>query len=314
MKSAVLFLIFKREDTTRMVFKKIREAQPPRLYIAADGPRHGRPGEKEQCYAARKVVEIIDWPCEVHRLYRDENHGCGKAVSEAISWFFEHEKEGIIIEDDVLPHIDFFEFCDEMLERYRDRLDIHSIGGHCALKNYVPSDASYYKSTIMEIWGWATWKRVWDTYEYDANKYSRKKLVHQIWKRYPAAMAIFNLWALWKVTKKNAIDTWDYQFGFNMIYHKRYTISPYHNLVQNVGFGTGATHTSESRDKNNEEVVYGILPIKHPLQLSLDRKADIVAMSAKGMYNHNLLFYLTRSLFRVVKRRYENRNTHCSQL
>ena len=142
MKSAILFIIFKRPDTTKRVFERIREAQPPRLYIAADGPRSNKPGEAEKCAAARKVVETIDWPCEVHRLYRDENLGCGKGVSSAITWFFEHEEQGIIIEDDILPHIDFFKYCDEMLDRYKDDERIQMVCGRSCLYTGYKFDAS----------------------------------------------------------------------------------------------------------------------------------------------------------------------------
>ena len=130
MESAVLFIIFKRADTVQKVFERIREAKPPRLYIAADGPRKDRDDEVEKCMAARKAVENVDWPCETHRLYRDKNMGCGKGVSSAITWFFEHEEQGVIIEEDVLPHIDFFKYCDEMLDRYKDEERIQGISGH----------------------------------------------------------------------------------------------------------------------------------------------------------------------------------------
>ena len=129
MKSPVLFIIFIREDTTRKVFEKIREAKPPRLYIAADGPRPGRPDDIEKCKATRSIVNDIDWECEVKTLFRDENLGCGKGVSSAITWFFDNEPEGIIIEDDILPNMEFFKFCDEMLEKYRDDERIQLVAG-----------------------------------------------------------------------------------------------------------------------------------------------------------------------------------------
>ena len=49
MKTAVLFLVFNRPDTTVRVFETIRQARPPRLYVAADGPRKNRTDENEKC-------------------------------------------------------------------------------------------------------------------------------------------------------------------------------------------------------------------------------------------------------------------------
>ena len=108
------------ESIPQQVCNRIREVRPPKLYIAADGPRKNVLDEGKKCEETRRIVEVVDWPCEVYRLYNNDNLGCGEGVSRAITWFFEHEEEGIIIEDDVLPHLDFFRFCDEMLERYRD--------------------------------------------------------------------------------------------------------------------------------------------------------------------------------------------------
>ena len=124
LKTAVLFLVFNRPDTTKQVFKAIRQAKPPRLYVAADGPRADKPGEAEKVEQARRIAMQVDWDCEVKTLFREKNLGCGKAVSSAIDWFFENEEEGIILEDDCLPSQSFFWFCEELLERYR--LDMQS--------------------------------------------------------------------------------------------------------------------------------------------------------------------------------------------
>ena len=127
----ILFLIFNRPDVTKCVFEEIRKQKPQYLYLAADGPRANKPGEYEKCILAREVVlEGIDWNCELKTLYRDENLGCGKAVSEAITWFFEHVEEGIILEDDCLPNNSFFTFCSELLDRFRTTDKIMHISGN----------------------------------------------------------------------------------------------------------------------------------------------------------------------------------------
>ena len=108
MNNALLFLVFNRPDTTRKVFNAIRDAKPPRLYIAADGHRPDCVGEDMLCDEVRKIATSVDWACEVKTLFRDRNLGCKKGVSSGINWFFQHEEQGIILEDDVLPHPDFF--------------------------------------------------------------------------------------------------------------------------------------------------------------------------------------------------------------
>lgn len=278
MKSSVLFVIFKRVDTTQMVFSRIREARPPKLYIAADGPRLERVGEAEQCNATRKVVENVDWPCEVHHLYRDKNLGCGEGVSSAITWFFEHEEEGIIIEDDILPHLDFFKYCDEMLERYRDNDKIKCICGSNAFYEDIKYPYSYYYSHYMMVWGWATWRRTWKEYDKSLKSIPRNLFLKQI-ELLPVkkgsklkAIEIFDV-----MTSDHPIDTWDYQLFFSILNHKGLTVIPINNLCKNIGFGhADAIHTTVVSEKIETHVVRTCYPLIHPAIIKESRKLDSI--------------------------------------
>ena len=303
MKSAVLFIIFKREDTTKRVFERIREAQPPRLYIAADGPRKDRTDEKEKCKAARRVVEFIDWPCEVHRLYRDENLGCGKGVSSAITWFFEHEKQVIIIEDDILPHIDFFKYCDEMLDLYKDDERLQGISGHNVFYNPVKASAPYYMSNFSGIWGWASWRRVWNTYVYSIEVLPREELFLRLKKRMPAKTSSFFL-GIYDIMVRKGIDTWDYQFYFNQILNDRYFIIPYINMTCNIGFDSSdATHTSLSNFGESQHLEKSPYPFVHPKELSKDENADQVRINNSHFYRSSVLHRIWGRLIRFFKTR-----------
>ena len=133
----ILFLIFNRPDTTKVVFERIREIKPSRLYVAADAPRQGKDKEAELCRQSRSIIDSVDWPCEVKTLFREENLGCKKAISSAITWFFEQEEYGVILEDDCLPDLSFFRFCEELLIKYKDDERIGHIGGNCFLPGIV---------------------------------------------------------------------------------------------------------------------------------------------------------------------------------
>jgi len=162
----ILFLVFNRPNTTQRVFNVIRQVKPKQLFVAADGPRRDKGADEEKCEATREIVKQIDWDCEVKTLFREENLGCGKAVSSAITWFFENVEEGIILEDDCLPNLDFFGYCEELLDRYRDNREVMFIGGDNFQKGKKWGDASYYFSAYNHVWGWATWKRTWDIYDF----------------------------------------------------------------------------------------------------------------------------------------------------
>lgn len=302
MKSPVLFIIFKRVDTTRRVFERIREAKPPRLYVAADGPRKDRFDEIEKCIATRKVVENIDWPCEVFRLFREENLGCGKGVSSAITWFFEHEEQGIIIEDDVLPHIDFFRYCDEMLDRYRDNQNIQLIAGrNYFLKDY-PSKYSYYLSSYAHIWGWASWRRVWKTYCFDVNSYDEKTLKSNCYKRLPKKSAKY-FCNIYEKMKRMEIDTWDYQLVINEFFYNRYAISPFVNMIENLGMGSiDAVHTKYDIPEISSYMAKSPYPLRHPEKLTTDEKADLIAMKISWQYVPNLIDRIQYKIISLAKR------------
>jgi hypothetical protein len=138
------------------------------LYIAADGPRKNRHGEYEKCEETRRIATQIDWNCEVNKtLFRDENLGCGKAVSDAVSWFFQNEEEGIILEDDILPHPDFFLIVKNFLKNtgmlMRSNL---SPAGFFLFGDKINND-SYYFSAFNYVWGWAGWRKTWEIYDFN---------------------------------------------------------------------------------------------------------------------------------------------------
>lgn len=245
-RNAVLFIIFNRPDVTATVFEAIRKARPPRLYIAADGPRPQRPGEAEKCAQTRAVVEKIDWDCECHTLFQSENLGCRRGVTTALDWFFTAEPQGIILEDDCLPGPSFFRYCDDLLDAYRDDDRV----GHIAGTNYAPTavrgdvDASYLFSRHISVWGWATWRNRWFG--------SRGALNH--WPEFPAARLMPTLYpdrnerrarlnANLKASKQQ-IDAWSYEWVFANASQSRLAIVPRVNQIINIGFGAEATHTT----------------------------------------------------------------------
>jgi hypothetical protein len=271
LKTPILFLIFKRLDTTKQVFEQIKKEKPPKLYIAADGPRKNVEGELEKCKAVREyVLNNIDWDCKVKTLFREKNLGCGRAVSEAITWFFEQEEEGIILEDDVLPSLSFFWFCEELLEKYKNDIRIWHIGG-CNFQNgIIRGDGDYYFSALNHIWGWASWANRWKYYDFELKNMNSDRFIENYWKG-----SALRYWKriFWKMKNKE-IDTWDYQWIFTMWYHQGLGISPNVNLISNIGFGRDATHTENLNSKVANLQRGDIILKNHPNKIVRDIEAD----------------------------------------
>ena len=276
MTTAVLFIIFNKPKTTQTVFEAIRLAKPIRLYIAADGPRENKSGEKELCEQTRKIAQNVDWDCEVKTLFQKENLGCGKAVSHAISWFFENEEMGIILEDDCLPHQSFFKYCEELLEKYKNNEKIGIISGNNHQRGRKIGDFSYYFSDIANTWGWATWARSWNDFRLNVNELDENLVLNEIKKLFPEKK-FNNFWIkIYKKMKKIETDIWDYQFYFSQIAKNRVFIDPNVNLVSNIGYNDiNSTHTFDKYSPLANIPVQAMeFPLKHPMEISVNHKAD----------------------------------------
>ncbi|RXF69094.1 nucleotide-diphospho-sugar transferase [Arcticibacter tournemirensis] len=275
-KSPVLFIAFNRPDTTLRVFEKIREAKPSKLYFACDGARKNKIEDIELCKETRDIIRYVDWDCELKALYQEKNLGCKYAVSSAITWFFEHEEEGIILEDDCLPSNDFFRFCDIMLDKYRNDTRIRHITG-CNLqygKKWGP--ASYYFSNNVHVWGWACWKRVWIDYDVELSKYQQEEVEEQFSKIFNEPLLVESWKDIFQKLKRNEIDTWDYQLGITNFFNNGLGIIPNVNMISNIGFRADGTHTFTETDPNSN-IPHQKLPdvILHPKYILPEKKADI---------------------------------------
>ena len=271
----ILFIVFNRLDTTKQVVKVFKEVKPPRLFIAADGGRANKEGEAERCEAVRKyILENIDWDCDVKTLFQEQNLGCGKGVTTAISWFFSHVEEGIILEDDCVPHPDFFEYCHELLEKYRNDENIAIISGDNFQDGKKMGDGSYYFTKYANIWGWATWRRYWNKYHLDLNTYDKEVIYKKIDKRIKTKRERVFWKSLFETMRVAPIDTWDYQMAFCSWHNDMYSIVPNVNLIRNVGFGEDATHTLGANAREAFFTTNPILPLIHPTGNEIQDKAD----------------------------------------
>lgn len=272
----ILFLIFNRAETAQQVFQAIRLARPPRLYVAADGPRENKEGEAQKVESIRNfVISNIDWECEVKTLFREKNLGCRIAVSSAIDWFFENEEQGIILEDDCLPDQSFFRFCQELLEHYINDERIMMISGTNSVGSWKKDSQSYHYSIYGSIWGWATWKRAWQHYDEKMALWQNLEIQERLSDVLSNKEELRNRKIICEKTFLGKINTWDYQWTFARLIQSGLSIVPSVNLVQNIGLGRDdATHTASNnrRAKNVRNKIS--FPILKNIYLIPDRRYD----------------------------------------
>lgn len=267
MNTAVLLLVFKRLEATRQVLEAIRLAKPPRLYIASDGPRANVPEESRQVSNVREfLASSVDWDCSVQTLFRDQNLGCRFGPESGITWFFEHEAEGIVLEDDCIPGPDFFEYCQWALETYRDDSRVwHIMGNNFSAPSHLYNDAQISFSALAQVWGWATWRDRWVKYQgnpFYLMRQSREK--RRAW----------NISALAKVSKmshvselQKGLDAWDYQWQVTILNHGGLCLSSKNNLISNIGDDEHSTHIAVGDKRTHGPVGQMDSPIQYQVPI-----------------------------------------------
>lgn len=273
----VIFIVFRRPGLTAPVFARIREVRPAKLFIVADGPRPGHPGEAEECRRTRRLIEQgVDWPCEVVRVYAETNLGCARRVSSGLTRVFEQVEEAIVLEDDCLPDPTFFQFCAELLERYRGDERIAQIAG-CSFRAIPPdSGDSYFFSQYPHCWGWATWRRAWRHYDHSMTAWRdparRRELLRRI-----EAPAERKYWRhAFSGTLSERHDSWGYRWTLTCWSRGLLSIVASSNLVSNIGVGVDATHTRDQDQKLTLPAYPMPFPLQHPIQIVRDAAADAV--------------------------------------
>jgi len=295
----VLLIAFNRPDTTEQVFQKIREAKPQKLYVAVDGARQSKEGEEELVSNVKKIVENVDWQCDVKYKYNETNKGAEITVSSAITWALESEEYVIILEDDIIAPLSFFRFAQEMLIKYKDNENIGLVSG-C---NFTPlnkhDENDYYFVKYAHSWGWATWKRMWNKF----NLYAEVKEEHL---RYDYLKKISNTKAeaiYYKNKFKNIKNkgrgnsTWDSIGGYILRTNNYINIIPRVNLTSNIGvYGLHAIGKTEHHFRSYDE---NFIVKKHPDKIELNAEYDMYHFN--NYINKNKKHFIIRLVKKMLK-------------
>ena len=275
LKTPILLITFNRPDHTRQVLEEIRKQQPTQLYVCQDGARDGKENDRIKVQEVRAVVkELVDWPCELHTLYQKQNLGCGPGPQAGITWFFENVEQGIIMEDDCLPHPDFFRYCEELLNMYKDDERVQFINSTLYHDRWK-CEGSYGFSHYMVTGAWAAWRSTWQGFDLDLLGLNAWKFRRQVL-RMTKNRAEANWWYF--IVKaiqadKSKKSYWDYQMQIHLFRNGALTIHPKVNLISNIGFDAEGTHTTWN-DGRGDKSVFPILPLIHPKSMEVDYAMD----------------------------------------
>lgn len=271
---AVLLIIYNRPALAVQVVTALREYKPAKVYIAADGPRAS--SDAELCRLCRQgVVNEIDWDCEVYTRFSDENLGCGRGPSSAISWFFENEECGVILEDDCLPSLSFFNFCEQMLSKFFDTDDVMMVAGFNP--HACDNESSLYSFTrYSRTWGWATWRTAWQRFDYGVRDWGEWRWRFKYFSFFYFDLGEALCFGRIMDSLDRRDDVWDAQWFFSLMKHRGLCVVPDANLIVNLGDGVDSTHF-QSGNFPYPNLKYGnlIFPLIHPREIHANWVLDI---------------------------------------
>ena len=271
----ILILAFNRPDYLIQLIEKLEVVRPQNIYLAIDGPRALKPDEAALCQECERLFDNLSWKPLVTKRVLTENLGCGKGVSSAISWFFKNVEAGIILEDDCLPDSSFFSYCAELLERYRETPKIMAI---CGTNLSTPGafSASYSFSNYCHVWGWATWRRAWDHYDFEMRLWQEEGAHEEIPALIRSLPKTKLYWTeIFRSMSRGLMDTWDFQWVWAIWKSQGLSVIPKTNLVTNIGFDERATHTKRKDAGRSLGVQPLTFPLIHPARIEEDRAHDI---------------------------------------
>ena len=271
--NAVIVLFFNRPAVLERLLKRVEAAEPRRVYLACDGPRPGGKDD-EAVEVCRRIVLSRAWRTEPITRFLPTNEGCARAVSGALDWFFEQEESGIVLEDDCLPDPTFFEFCTELLERYREDPRVMSINGTSfdTRSREGAVALSYRFSHHPSVWGWASWSRAWSRYRL---RLAPEEIDRVVASGLPVPTSPSRRAWRRKFLSVSADHpaTWDYQWTFAHFRERGLAAIPGVNLVSNVPTDGGA-HMRGASAWQSLPTVHMRFPILHPATVATDSELD----------------------------------------
>lgn len=273
----VLIVGFNRPECLQEVFERVREIKPRDLFLALDFPRVGKSDEEgyEKC---KHIFEGVNWECNLHRNYAPKNMGCRDRMTSAISWAFESVDRLVILEDDCVPELTFFRFCGELLEKYKDDTRVGMIAGcdeHFHVKELELNGESYYFDRFSSIWGWATWKRVWDIHDVNISYWPEfRKRFGLMYGYYRDKRAVKDRMLYTDLLYKKEAGAWAGCWATHLYKENMLCVHPAVNLISNNGCGGSSRsdkkrlHWWQSRGttlwvrRPTEPMIF---PLKHPI-------------------------------------------------
>lgn len=306
----VLLIFFCRHEQFQKVFEAVKKARPSKLYLYQDGARENRPDDLIGIQKCREIAEEIDWECQVYKLYQEHNFGCDPSEYIAQKWMFENEEMGIVLEDDDVPSQSFFPFCKQLLEEYKNNDQINIICGmnNTEVSTHIESD--YLFTVKGSIWGWASWRRVIDTWDETYSWLDDEKKIDTIRNSFSSSREFQSFINTATEHRNSGKPHYESILAASLYLNSRMNIVPKYNMISNIGISQETTHSVDNIEKLPRKIrsllymkTYEIsFPLKHPDKIKRDYIFEkTMTMSSLDIIYNKLEAIILRIKFKDIK-------------
>ncbi len=179
------------------------------------------------------------WGMDIRIAIQDRNIGCAASMILSLDSIFRHENRVVVLEDDCIPTLDFFEFTEES---FQEMARNPSIGISCGAQ-FAPTTITGGEWLLSQYpfnWGWGITKSNWALLKSMMTDNTKLRFRDTGLSR--QEIAYWNAGA--RRALEGYVDVWDTLVVREMIRHKLYSVLPGKNLVRNIGNDKFALHTT----------------------------------------------------------------------
>jgi hypothetical protein len=167
----IILFVYNRPLHTEKVITALNvcdDADVSDLYIFHDGLKVGSDSQSHLM-----VKEIINrkWNFNtITVINRNFNFGLAENIINGVSEILAKHDKIIVLEDDILPRKGFLNYMNDALNMYKDSLKVGCVHAWNRNMDIFPKNQQTFFLRGGDCWGWGTWKRAWDKFDWDGLK------------------------------------------------------------------------------------------------------------------------------------------------
>lgn len=233
----ILIIGYQRVNSLELILNICLKETTSKIFISMDGPPHSNSGLIDQ---ARMLVADFKsaYPDRISLKLSSENVGVGVHVISALDWFFSINSFGVVLEDDCVPHKDFFKYSISAIEFIKTQDSVWLFSGYRPQIKEI-EEIQYGLCSVPLNWGWGTTNKKWTEI--------RRLITEHKFENLFLSFFLGSSRVYWNIgyrrIQKGWVDSWDTALAFLMARKNKLALIPNCNLISNIGNDEFALNT-----------------------------------------------------------------------